>query len=134
MIGCYIAQRLTDEEKAFLDGIRISEADEADSEHASLTNHLSDLQREWEILRVTLQPDQHKPMDELMQMVGIDGVKKRALEIYDSVLSSKSLSPDEPTDGEQRTLNFAFVGNPGAFWHCARRPVRRYAHDSNPFS
>ena len=101
---------MADDEKAFLNGIPI----DADTEDTSATNRISSLQREWETLKETLQPDQRKPMDDLMQMVGIDGVKRRALEIYDSVLSSKSLSSQEPRDGEQRTLNFAFVGNPGA--------------------
>ncbi|MBT5215985.1 AAA family ATPase, partial [Candidatus Woesearchaeota archaeon] len=71
-------------------------------------------QTKWEQLRQSLTHEQQKPMETLLQMVGLSQVKQEALSIYEDVLANKRLMDDgHPKSTKPRTLNFGFVGNPG---------------------
>ena len=62
---------------------------------------------------------QRKPMEKLLRLIGLWKVKRHALQIYADVLADAKLAaagmgqaPDAAADAG-KSLNFAFVGNPG---------------------
>lgn len=53
-------------------------------------------------------------MDELLKLMGLDAVKKVALDVYKSVLADQKLKDAGHHETVAReALNFAFLGNPG---------------------
>lgn len=63
---------------------------------------------------IGLTQEQQKPMEELLELVGLESVKRKALEIYSSVLAKKKMKENNYAKAVvDRTLNFAFMGNPG---------------------
>jgi hypothetical protein len=74
------------------------------------------LEEKWAALSERLADEQCEPMDALMDMVGLDGPggpKATALDMYVLGLNDK----EERAKGQKptpRSLNYAFVGNPGA--------------------
>jgi hypothetical protein len=80
---------------------------------------LTGLQRRWHELKQSpdlgRSPDRCAPMEKLLGMTGIDAVKSKALDLYESVLSAKALQEKGYTESanNKKALNFAFVGNPG---------------------
>lgn len=99
---------LTDRERAQLD----SPKEEDKSEPVS--SPLEELKEKWRELSAQLTTEQQKPMEELLELVGLESVKRKALEIYSSVLAKQKMKANNYAKAVvDRTLNFAFMGNPG---------------------
>jgi hypothetical protein len=74
----------------------------------------SPVDKQWVRLREMLTDAQREPMEELLKMTGLAQVKLTALGIYADVLADEKLREDGFGDAVRpRTLNFAFLGNPG---------------------
>ncbi len=68
----------------------------------------------WDQLKKLLKPSQIEPMEKLMALVGLEEVKKIALQIYSGVLADKRLKENGFSKSVcEPALNFLFVGNPG---------------------
>lgn len=99
---------LTERERNQLD----SPKDDEKSEQSA--SPMDDLKKKWKKISEQLTREQKKPMEELLQLVGLESVKRKALEIYSSVLAKKKMKEKNFTKAVvDRTLNFAFMGNPG---------------------
>ena len=74
----------------------------------------------WDAIRHKLSTEQQKPMDELLEdFEGLHEVKRIALSAYIDVLADKKLKDKgHEKSVTPRTLNFAFMGNPGTYYIC----------------
>ena len=69
---------------------------------------------QWESFKEQLSKKQREPMEKLLAMTGLENVKQIALEVYRGVLADERLVREgAPNAVGQRTLNYAFLGNPG---------------------
>lgn len=70
------------------------------------------IRTKWEELKKKLKGDQKKiqPMEELLELIGLESVKEIALNIYAKILADQEL-PEAARVPVQ--LNFSFMGNPG---------------------
>ena len=87
---------------------------ELDDEVCSHEANYDKVEHEWMLLKENLQSAQLQAMEELMTMVGLDSVKRKAMDIFIDVLADQQLKDS----GYQRavaakSLNFTFLGNPG---------------------
>jgi AAA+ superfamily predicted ATPase len=74
----------------------------------------TELEREYARLVGSLTPQQRAPIEELMQMVGLEEVKRVALSLYADQLADKRLSDGGFSKSvAPKALNFMFMGNPG---------------------
>ena len=69
---------------------------------------------QWETFKNKLSKKQQEPMERLLDMTGLEPVKQIALEVYRGVLADARLVNEGHSKAVgQRTLNYAFLGNPG---------------------
>ena len=62
-----------------------------------------------------LSEQQCAPMIELLNLAGLNEVKRKAIAIYRNVLSDKKLRDNNfKSSVVNASLNFAFIGNPGS--------------------
>ena len=81
---------------------------------SSLSMYSSPIYDKWNKIKKYITEEQCKPMDELLHLEGLDEVKNVALSIYTDVLADKKLkSKGYSQSVVPKSLNFAFVGNPG---------------------
>lgn len=113
------ASWLTDAERALLKGGAKRKAENVSSSHYSASGggaNEDPIRREWNRIKAAekLTQAQCKPMEELLDMVGLDAVKNVALNIFTDMIADKRLAALGHTGATgARALNFAFVGNPG---------------------
>eukprot|EP00918_Siedleckia_nematoides_P036676 GHVU01079596.1.p1 GENE.GHVU01079596.1~~GHVU01079596.1.p1 ORF type:complete len:253 (+),score=34.71 GHVU01079596.1:97-759(+) len=72
---------------------------------------VEELQERWNKIneKVPLSQEQREPIEELLKLTGLCAVKKIALRVYEDVIGVRDLEGH----GESKSLNFAFIGNPG---------------------
>ena len=71
-----------------------------------------ELADKWALVAATLTPTEREPMDTLMIMIGLRHLKDTMLDLYKAFIQTKS-NPSALKEFKERTLNFAFLGNPG---------------------
>jgi hypothetical protein len=74
------------------------------------------LKEEWESLatEMKLSAQQRKPFDALLELVGLEEVKRIALRLFSETLADTRLKASNQASAiGPRTLNFVFAGNPG---------------------
>ncbi|CAM9145812.1 unnamed protein product, partial [Ectocarpus fasciculatus] len=64
----------------------------------------------WERLKQETDAKPSAALDDLMKLIGLNSVKLKALEIYESILAEQSLPAERWVP---QTFNFALLGNPG---------------------
>jgi len=96
------------------------DVDEIQTE-ATLSGPFATVKDEWIAIKkiYDLTPDKTEAMDELMELTGLDSVKRQGIDIFIAVFADKRLRDEHNARNESgkletsNVLNFSFLGNPG---------------------